>query len=198
VPLSVSLTLPELVHGGLVDDLDNLLGSIPRWALRLQIPEAALMDPAAQPSVDRLVEHHYGICVRDFGTAASSLRRLSQLPEPSIRIDRSFVAGLHHRVADRLILEAVVGIGAELGVQITADGVTQPGQADHLRSLGITRAQGWLFGRPAGWDDFVRLHLGRDADRGRPAAPSAPSAPTGPTSTASTAGAAAAVPEGAA
>ncbi len=194
VPLSVSLTLPELVHGGLVDDLDHMFGSLPRSALRLQIPEAALMDPAAQPSVDRLVERRYGICVRDFGTAASSLRRLSRLPEPSIRIDRSFVAGLNHRVADRLILEAVVGIGAELRVQITADGVTQPGQADHLRSLGITRAQGWLFGRPASWDDFVRLHLEHRADRGTPAATTTPTAPTAPTADTEPT----AVPEGAA
>ncbi|UDY34758.1 putative bifunctional diguanylate cyclase/phosphodiesterase [Dermatobacter hominis] len=165
VPLSISLTLPELVHGGLVDDLDHLLGSIPRSSLRLQIPESALMDPVSQPSVDRLVERQYGICVRDFGTAASSLRRLSRLPEPSIRIDRSFVAGLNHRVADRLILEAVVGIGAELRVQITADGVTQPGQATLLRELGIRRAQGWLFGRPSGWPDFVRQHLRPERER---------------------------------
>jgi diguanylate cyclase (GGDEF)-like protein len=165
VPLSISLTLPELVHGGLVDDLDHLLGSIPRASLRLQIPEGALMDPVSQPSVDRLIERQYGICVRDFGTAASSLRRLSRLPDPSIRIDRSFVAGLHHRVADRLILEAVVGVGAELRVQITADGVTQPGQAAQLREIGIRRAQGWLFGRPTSWPDFVRQHLDRDGAR---------------------------------
>ena len=43
-----------------------------------------------------------------------------------------------------------------LGVQITADGVTQPGQVPMLRELGVTRGQGWLFGRPVPWPDFLR------------------------------------------
>jgi diguanylate cyclase (GGDEF)-like protein len=184
VPLAVSLTLPELVHGGLVDDIDLLLGSMPRSSLRLQIPESAFMDPAAQPSVDRLVDRGYALCVREFGTAASSLRRLRDLPDPAIRVDRSFVAGLNHRMADRLILEAVVAVAGELGIEITADGITQPGQTVLLHELGIRRGQGWLFGRPSGWSEFTRQHLEGAGDHDglqrtpRPADPSSsPAAP---------------------
>lgn len=156
VPLSINLTRPELLHGGLLDDLEEIAGSIPRSALRLQIPEAAFMDPAAQPTIDNLSRVGYRICVRDFGTASSSVRRLNGLPDPAIRIDRSFVSGLAQRRSDRAVLSTIVEVGAALGVQITADGVTQPGQVVILRELGVTRGQGWLFGRPVPWPDFLR------------------------------------------
>lgn len=154
-PLSVSLTLPELVHGGLADDIEELFGELPSATLRLQVPEAALMHPAAQQSVGRLIQTGRSICVRDFGTATSSLRQLSRLPVPSIRTDRSFVSGLGHRRSDRLILDSVVDICAALGVEVTADGITQPGQVDQLLDLGIDRGQGWLFGRPEPWAELV-------------------------------------------
>ncbi|HMR94537.1 MAG TPA: EAL domain-containing protein [Microthrixaceae bacterium] len=156
VPLSINLTRPELLHGGLLDDLEDIAGSIPRSALRLQIPEAAFMEPAAQPTIDQLIGAGYRICVRDFGTASSSVRRLSGLPDPAIRIDRSFVSGLAQRRSDRAVLSTIVEVGLALGVQITADGVTQPGQVAILRELGVTRGQGWLFGRPVPWPDFLR------------------------------------------
>ena len=156
VPLSINLTRPELLHGGLLDDLEEIAGSIPRSALRLQIPEAAFMDPATRLTIDQLVRAGYGICVRDFGTASSSIRRLSWLPDPAIRIDRSFVSGLAQRRSDRAVVSTIVEVGAALGVRITADGVTRPGQVSMLRELGVTRGQGWLFGRPVPWPELIR------------------------------------------
>lgn len=156
MPLSINLTRPELVHGGLLEDLEEIAGSISRAALRLQIPESTFMDPAAQPTIDQLIRAGYGICVRDFGTASSSVRRLSRLPFPSIRIDRSFVTGVAQRRSDRLVLAAIVDVGTALDVRITADGVTRPAQVTILRDLGVTRGQGWLFGRPVPWPEFVR------------------------------------------
>ncbi len=163
-PLSVSLTLPELVHGGLADDIDELFGGLPLEALRLQVPESALMHPAAQQSVSRLIDARRSICVRDFGTATSSLRQLSRLPVPSIRTDRSFVSGLGHRRSDRLILDSVVDICSALGVEVTADGITQPDQVEQLLDLGIDRGQGWLFGRPEPWADLIG-RVGEDGER---------------------------------
>ena len=98
--------------------------------------------------------------MRDFGTATSSLRSLAQLPHASIRIDGSFVSGLEHRNSDRLIVQTVVGICNELGVDVIADGVMQANQVDRLLELGIDRAQGWLFGRPVPWGE--RTHSWTD------------------------------------
>lgn len=163
--LSVSLTLPELLHGGLPDDIDTLLESIPVHLIRLLIPEAALMAPAAQPSVNRLIAAGIGICVRDFGTATSSLRRLAQLPHASIRIDGSFVSGLEHSSSDRLIVQTMAAICGELDVDVIADGVTKPEEVDRLKELGIDRAQGWLFGRPAPWGDITRSWADASSER---------------------------------
>lgn len=165
LPLSVDIHRQELTYGGLLSDLDELLGAR-RGDIRLQISEAALMDPACQGTVEQLVQAGYLLSVREFGTAASSLRRLGSLGFPTIRFDRSFMTGLGGRSTEQLVLETVVALAAEMGVVVGVDGVTQQRQVESLLDLGITRAQGGLFGRPTGWDGFASRHLpgqGREA-----------------------------------
>ncbi len=156
IPLSITFTRHELRNGGFVEDLDALVGDVPRSAIRLRIPESALSDPSARATIDHVVDRRYAICVRDFGTAASSWRHLTRLSDPSICVDRSFVAGLGHRSADRMVLGSIVKVGKQLGVRVSVDGVTRPGQATMLRALGIEVAQGWLFGRPVDWSTFAQ------------------------------------------
>jgi EAL domain-containing protein (putative c-di-GMP-specific phosphodiesterase class I) len=46
------------------------------------------------------------------------------------------------------IISSVVTLARGLGMSITAEGVETAEQFDHLRSLGVNFAQGYLLGRP--------------------------------------------------
>lgn len=165
LPLWMGIHRQELAYGGLVAELDGLLGS-GRRDVRLLISEAALMDPACQATVEQLDAAGHLLCVHEFGTASSSLRRLGRLRSPSIRFDGSFVTGLDHRPVDRMVLETVVALADDIGVGVSVDGVAHQWQVDELVGLGITSAQGWLFGRPCSWRELASRHLtesGRDA-----------------------------------
>lgn len=159
MPLSISVTLQELANVGFVDDLGESLDGVPSEVIRLQIPEAVFMDPVAQPTIGLLVDRGVRMCVKDFGSAASSVRRLSGLHDASVRLHPSFVTGLDREGPDALIVGAVVGIGSELGVPVVAAGVTRPEQVLALMELGISQAEGWLFGRSVPWDAFRHRHL---------------------------------------
>lgn len=161
--LVLGTTLHELAHIGYVDDLTGATAAIEHDRFRLRISESVLMDTVTAPTVDRLVEHGVRIGVSEFGTSTSSVRRLGELHDPSICVDRSFVTGLAHHGPDQLILEAVTELAGSLGVPLAADGVSRHRHVDRLRDIGITRAQGWLFGPPTDWTSFAARHL--DPDR---------------------------------
>jgi len=92
--------------------------------------------------------HEIGVKISmdDFGTGYSSLSYLQKFPFDKIKIDRSFVAD--DTEDSRAILSAVAGLGASLGVSITAEGVETQDQLDKIRLQNCTHVQGYYTGRP--------------------------------------------------
>lgn len=161
--LAVNLSAQEVGYGGLVDTVVDTVATtgIDPAQIEFEVTERVLMDPAAGPTLDALVTLGAGLVVRDFGTGSWSLRRLGRFPDPTIKVDRSFVVGLGGNSDDQMIMEAVAELATELGFTITADGVMHDDQAIALERLGTARAQGPLFGIALHWDDFAARHVTR-------------------------------------
>ena len=89
------------------------------------------------------------IAMDDFGTGYSSLSYLWRFPFDKIKIDQSFVRGLH---GDDPHLTSVIGtmvaLGRSLGMTVTAEGVETKAQLDFLKSIGCDELQGYYLGRP--------------------------------------------------
>jgi diguanylate cyclase (GGDEF)-like protein/PAS domain S-box-containing protein len=99
-------------------------------------------------SLKRLHDAGIRISLDDFGTGYASLTHLKQFPVDEIKVDQSFVRGLEIRPEDVAIVSAVVGLGANLGLAVVAEGIETRGQANYLREMGCEFAQGYLFSRP--------------------------------------------------
>ena len=87
----------------------------------------------------------------------SSLAYLHHLPVDELKIDRSFIRGLGRDRRDRHLVEAIVGMGRALGLEVLAEGVESEHQLQALAALGCTRAQGYLFARPQPPDRLLSL-----------------------------------------
>ena len=83
----------------------------------------------------------------DFGTGYSSLSYLKHLPLDTIKIDRTFVAGLDG-AADRSIVDAVIGLAHGLRISVVAEGIETEAQFETLRAMGCDVGQGYLFASP--------------------------------------------------
>jgi EAL domain-containing protein (putative c-di-GMP-specific phosphodiesterase class I) len=87
------------------------------------------------------------IALDDFGTGFSSLSHLSALPVDVVKIDRSFVQAMPES-GGASVAEAVLHIARTFNLAPVAEGVEDAAQAEWLRELACSRAQGYHFARP--------------------------------------------------
>lgn len=95
-----------------------------------------------------LSAHGIGLAIDDFGTGYSSLEYLRQLPVTQIKIDMTFIRNMVAEVGDRAIVNAIIGLGRSLRLQVVAEGVETREQLDILRECGCHLIQGFYFSRP--------------------------------------------------
>ncbi|BFR48699.1 EAL domain-containing protein [Nitratidesulfovibrio sp. HK-II] len=147
---------PGLPHA--VETLLDRTGTDPR-TLRFEVTESVLMRHGSQAItvMGQLRELGIRLCLDDFGTGYSSLGYLKRLPVDSIKIDRSFVAGLEHDRDGQAIVRSILSLGLHLGLEIVAEGVETHTQADILASLGCRYAQGFLYAPPLAAGDLVGM-----------------------------------------
>ena len=91
----------------------------------------------------------FGIAFDDYGTGYASLVHLRDLPADSLKIDRSFVAGLPSDERCTTIVRAIVTLAHMLGKRVVAEGIETEAQRAFLQRLGCDLGQGYLIGRPA-------------------------------------------------
>ena len=91
----------------------------------------------------------------DFGTGYSSLSSLRDYPFGKIKIDKSFVQGLHQDAQSSAIVKAIIVLAESLGMATTAEGVETREQFDSLNALGATEVQGFYVGRPQPVDQMA-------------------------------------------
>ena len=90
----------------------------------------------------------FKIAVDDLGEGAAGLRRLVEFSPDYAKIDRFFIDGIDRDRKRRAVVASLVTIGHELSTRIIAEGVEREDERAVLRDLGVTLAQGWLFGKP--------------------------------------------------
>ena len=127
--------------------------------LVLELTESMLVhdNRATLERLDALKGLGVRLAIDDFGTGYSSLAYLERFPVDSLKMDRSFIAGLGRESSNSPLAEAVIGLGRILGLRVVAEGIETAEQWDVLRRLGCSLGQGFYLSRPVPPADFERL-----------------------------------------
>jgi diguanylate cyclase (GGDEF)-like protein/PAS domain S-box-containing protein len=139
---------------------DTLLKhSLAPQQLTLEITETTLMGKlaVALDALNALRDLGVKFSIDDFGTGYSSLAYLSTLPIDSLKIDRSFVIGMHEQPQNIEIVRAVLTLGRSLGKKIIAEGIETAEQLAALKEIGVPVGQGYLLSRPLRADQVPAL-----------------------------------------
>ena len=150
--MHVNISGRDLARASLVSHVQDVLQrhGVAANTLTLEITETTLMGrlDAALLTMGSLGESGVRFSIDDFGTGYSSLSYLGTLPIDSLKIDRSFVMGLHDKPQNVEIVRAVVNLAQTLGRSVIAEGIETAEQLATLRRLGVPKGQGYLLSRP--------------------------------------------------
>ena len=151
--LAVNVASAQLRRGGfaaLVRAVLDETGLAPRQ-LALEITESALLGHGAQRAATE-IEIIRGLGVQlvldNLGTGPASLMQLKRLPVRALKLDLSLVRGMLSDPGSAAIVQAVLGLGRSLGLQVIAEGIETEAQVRRLRRERCTLGQGYLFGGP--------------------------------------------------
>lgn len=117
--------------------------------LELEVTESLFLDD--NHSTNNFIEELSAAGVRfaldDFGTGYSSLSYIHKYPFKKIKVDRSFVSGPNVGRKSDAIIRAVAELGANLEMEIVAEGLETIEQVQAVREAGCTLGQGYYFSR---------------------------------------------------
>ncbi len=156
--LAVNVSARQFRQPGFVKQVNDMikLTSINPSLLKIELTESTVLENV----VDTINKMHAlkSIGVRfsmdDFGTGYSSLAYLTQLPLDQLKIDQSFVRNVGIKSTDSMIVQTIIGMANNLGIEVIAEGVETDAQRDFLWGAGCRFYQGYLFGRPVPAKEF--------------------------------------------
>ena len=125
------------------------LAGIPPECVQVEVTESVLLGRAIdhiERTFIELAEQGIKLALDDFGTGFASLTHLKRFPIEILKIDRSFIRDLQIDAEDGAIVDALIGLGRALKIEVVAEGIETAAQCDFLRALGCAVGQGYLFG----------------------------------------------------
>jgi diguanylate cyclase (GGDEF)-like protein/PAS domain S-box-containing protein len=149
----------------------DLLGAFDRAVARhqaradllcVEITETTLLHdtPTATRNLKGLTARGVKVALDDFGTGYASLTYLRRYHIDVVKLDRSFVTDIDTSPRDQRLAAAVVAMAQQLDIRVTAEGVETRAQADVVRKLGCSGAQGYLWSPAVPPDEFERMITG--------------------------------------
>ena len=134
--------------------------------LEIEITEGSLLEDREQvlTIINSLKNVGISISLDDFGTGYASLAQVNRLPLDRIKIDKSFITTIVKSEQTAAIVNTIAGLGHNLNVPISAEGVESEQIRNALADFGCSEAQGWLFGRAIS-AEAVRSFLAMSGDK---------------------------------
>jgi diguanylate cyclase (GGDEF)-like protein/PAS domain S-box-containing protein len=125
--------------------------------LKIELTESTVLDNVTDTITKMHALKKIGVhfSMDDFGTGYSSLAYLTQLPLNQLKIDKSFVNNIGTKSTDATIIQTIIGMAHNLGIEVIAEGVETYAQRDFLSEAGCKLFQGYLFGRPVPLKAFI-------------------------------------------
>ena len=152
IDVAVNVSGRQLEDPGFATDVEEVLAAtgLPASALSMEVTESVIVTEGSigHEVLEDLQRIGVRLAIDDFGIGYSSLSYLAKLPVHSLKVDRTFIAGLG-TAHDSSIVSAMVDLAHKLGLEVVAEGVETELELEQLREAKCDEAQGFLLGRPA-------------------------------------------------
>ncbi len=157
--ISINVSPLNLLDTALLEELKEtaIKTDFPIDKIAIEVTENAIMSNPLRSArvLEEFAAAGIQVSVDDFGTGYSSLSYLQKFPINELKIDKSFVIGLHEDSNNYPIVNATIAMAHDLGMTVVAEGVEESRVLIMLEKLGCDHAQGHLFSRSMVFRDLV-------------------------------------------
>lgn len=152
ITVSVNISPKQFAHPdlpGLINKATYATGLNPAY-LELEISESTIMGDveSAEEILEKLKRTGVKLSIDHFGTGFTSISFLKRYPINTIKIDKSFIAGIPNRPNDMSITNAFIALAHNLGIEVVAEGVETAEQVQYLNSQHCDLIQGYFLSHP--------------------------------------------------
>ncbi len=150
--LAVNVSARQFHQGDFVDQVLQILqdSAINPDLLKLELTESLVLGDIEDTirKMQALRKAGVRFSMDDFGTGYSSLSSIKKLPLDQLKIDQSFVRDITADVEDDVIVQTIIAMANNLGLEAIAEGVETEEQRRFLEKHGCPAFQGYLFSKP--------------------------------------------------
>lgn len=151
-PVSINITAIDFSDREFLDSVFKTIDhyKIDPSLLEFELTESVFFDDIkwVKNTISKLKARSIRLSIDDFGTGYSSFGYLQDLDIDYLKIDRSFVQGLHHSARSLSIVKSIIDIGTNLDLEVIAEGVEGEKELECLLKAGCHYGQGYYFSKP--------------------------------------------------
>lgn len=161
INISINISAVHIMQQDFVQNIREIIeetGVPPQW-VELEITETSLME-SFDINREKLFElKKLGIALHldDFGTGYSSLNYLNSLPIDRVKIDKSFVDAMLESEKDSKIVETIINLSHNIGLQVVAEGVEYQNQLETLEQYRCNLIQGYYISKPVNYEQIIQI-----------------------------------------
>ena len=161
IQVSINLSLREIESAKVVEFIGQTLvrHQVAPNLVKFEITEnSAMVNPETTKSeFQELKNLGVHLALDDFGTGYSSFSYLKDFSLDTLKIDLSFVRDMKYNSEHRKIVYAMIDLGHNFGLSVTAEGIEDEETYKLLKSYGCDTAQGYYFSKPLPVFEFQEL-----------------------------------------
>jgi EAL domain-containing protein (putative c-di-GMP-specific phosphodiesterase class I)/GGDEF domain-containing protein len=152
VAIAVNISGHSIENGVFVRCLLEMLDEHKVLASRLalEITESAQLKELSETNkvLQEIRRRGFQVCLDDFGAGSASFQYLQALSVDFVKIDGAYTRRLGKSPKDDAMIRGLVRLCDDLKIGTIAEMVETRDQAERLRAIGVTLAQGWYYGKP--------------------------------------------------
>lgn len=150
--ISVNISPHQFMHPDFISQVRQAIEhyQLERNFLTLEITEGVVINNLSETveKFQQLRKLGVRMSLDDFGTGYSSLSYLKRLPLDELKIDKSFVFDVMRDPHDALLVQTIIDIANQFGLDTVAEGVENEEQLNFLKQKSCKFYQGYHYSRP--------------------------------------------------
>jgi diguanylate cyclase (GGDEF)-like protein len=165
--ISINVSYIQVLKSNIITEILSAVadyGVLPSTVI-IELTESGLVttDTRVTKLCSRMKESGIRLALDDFGTGCSNFQYFNDLKPDIIKIDRTFTAKALENEYEFNLLSLITNMAHNMKMKVCVEGIETIDELDKMRNVSPDYCQGFYFGRPCPYDEFVNKYIKESA-----------------------------------